>query len=196
MATTQLAPHAALPGRPYGSFAGKEAASVHGPHNPGLITRLASHAALPMRLYGSFAGKEASEEPAVEALVGRLRARWRKRWYELEPAPVESSGIDEPGPYENDPRIIAAARAARQAADRLDALESKLAELEADLKNRELRAKQRAAVWNQLEEARRARKIAEERARLALTAMEQVEEEILRQVDDEEIISMILDIDD
>jgi hypothetical protein len=149
-----------------------------------------------MRLYGSFAGKEASEEPAVEALVGRLRARWRKRWYELEPAPVESSGIDEPGPYENDPRIIAAARAARQAADRLDALESKLAELEADLKNRELRAKQRAAVWNQLEEARRARKIAEERARLALTAMEQVEEEILRQVDDEEIISMILDIDD
>lgn len=95
MATTQLTP-SALPGRPYGSFAGKEESDEPaGPHNPGECTRLSPYS-VPSRLYGSFAGKEASDEPApqpdptpsvgsggrggVNPWPGRRKHSWDKWW--------------------------------------------------------------------------------------------------------------------
>lgn len=58
MATTALIP-GGYSGRPYGSFAGKEASADAGAHNPGRITTLWPYGGAG-HLYGSFAGKEPS----------------------------------------------------------------------------------------------------------------------------------------
>ena len=64
-ATTSFQP-GGYPGRPYGSFAGKEASDEPaGPHNPGRITTLWGYGGSG-HLHGSFAGKGESDEPAVE----------------------------------------------------------------------------------------------------------------------------------
>lgn len=64
MATTTLIP-GGYSGRPYGSFAGKEASAGAGPHNPGRITTLWPYGGAG-HLYGSFAGKEASVAAAAD----------------------------------------------------------------------------------------------------------------------------------
>lgn len=59
----------ALPGSPYGSFAGKEASAGSGPHNPGALSEV-SCISLTGGLYGSFAGKEASAVDTTPDAVG------------------------------------------------------------------------------------------------------------------------------
>lgn len=73
MATTTLQP-GAYPGRPYGSFAGKEAGAGSTPHNPGRITTLWGYGG-PGHLYGSFAGKE-SGVGSTPHNPGRLTTLW------------------------------------------------------------------------------------------------------------------------
>lgn len=64
-ATTSFKP-GGYPGRPYGSFAGKEQTAP--PHNPGRITTLWGYGG-PGHLYGSFAGKSPSVEPPPVIVV-------------------------------------------------------------------------------------------------------------------------------
>jgi hypothetical protein len=73
---TQLTP-TALPGRRYGSFAGK-ALSLSGPHNPGKITQQAPYMALMMQRYGSFAGKSATTPVGSDVSPHMRRSRARR----------------------------------------------------------------------------------------------------------------------
>lgn len=72
---TELGP-AGLPTGKYGSFAGKEASSGAGPHNPDQLTELAPFG-LPIGKYGSFAGKE----PSVPAVATEVFGSGGQPWW-------------------------------------------------------------------------------------------------------------------